>query len=176
MEIYARNSLHSNGRPYMFTINLSADSIADEKFLYFIQDQIRANGVAPEHFCFEITETVTISNMSSAGQFIEELKSMGCTFALDDFGSGFSSFNYLKNMPIDYLKIDGSFVKDMHENSVNSAMVEAMNNLGHVMGIRTIAEFAANSAILEKLGSLGVDYAQGYEIARPEPITTLLKG
>lgn len=158
----------------VFTINLSAESMADEHFLEYIQNQLQDSGIAPENFCFEITETVTISNMNTASQFIHELKKIGCTFALDDFGSGFSSFNYLKNMPVDYLKIDGSFVKDMDENKVNSAMVEAINNLGHVMGIETIAEFVRNNTILENLIHLGVDYAQGYEIAKPQSLKNLI--
>ena len=113
--------------------------------------------------------------MTTASKFIHELKTLGCTFALDDFGSGFSSFNYLKNMPVDYLKIDGSFVKDMDENAVNSAMVEAINNLGHVMGIKTIAEFVRNREILEKLTELGIDYAQGYEISKPQSLKALIR-
>lgn len=162
------------GKRMFFTINLSAESMADEHFLEFIQNQIKSHGVKPSDFCFEITETVTISNMTTASKFIHELKALGCTFALDDFGSGFSSFNYLKNMPVDYLKIDGSFVKDMDENAVNSAMVEAINNLGHVMGIKTIAEFVRNRQILDRLKDLGIDYAQGYEIAKPQSLKELI--
>jgi diguanylate cyclase (GGDEF)-like protein/PAS domain S-box-containing protein len=157
-----------------FSINLSADTIAEENFFEFIQEQFAEFGVSPEDFCFEITETIAISNMNTAGRFIKELKRIGCVFALDDFGSGFSSFNYLKNMPVDMLKIDGSFVMDMDVNPVNSAMVEAINNLGHVMKIKTIAEFVKNTQILEELKKLGVDYAQGYEIGRPAPLEGLL--
>lgn len=166
---------NNNEKRLVFTINLSAESMADEHFLEFIQNQIKTNNVKPFDFCFEITETVTISNMTTASKFIHELKTLGCTFALDDFGSGFSSFNYLKNMPVDYLKIDGSFVKDMDENAVNSAMVEAINNLGHVMGIKTIAEFVRNREILEKLTELGIDYAQGYEISKPQSLKALIR-
>jgi diguanylate cyclase (GGDEF)-like protein/PAS domain S-box-containing protein len=162
------------GKRMIFTINLSAESMADEHFLEFIQNQIKSHGVKPSDFCFEITETVTISNMTTASKFIHELKALGCTFALDDFGSGFSSFNYLKNMPVDYLKIDGSFIKDMDENAVNSAMVEAINNLGHVMGIKTIAEFVRNRQILDRLKDLGIDYAQGYEISKPQSLKELI--
>ncbi|MFP4562357.1 MAG: EAL domain-containing protein [Spirochaetia bacterium] len=158
-----------------FSINLSAETIAEENFFEFIQEQFGENGVRPEDFCFEITETIAISNMNTAGRFIKELKRIGCIFALDDFGSGFSSFNYLKNMPVDMLKIDGSFVMDMDVNPVNSAMVEAINNLGHVMKIKTIAEFVKNRKILEELKKLGVDYAQGYEIGKPAPLKNLLK-
>jgi len=158
-----------------FSINLSAETIAEENFFEFIQEQFNEYGVRPEDFCFEITETIAISNMNTAGRFIKELKRIGCIFALDDFGSGFSSFNYLKNMPVDMLKIDGSFVMDMDVNPVNSAMVEVINNLGHVMKIKTIAEFVKNRKILEDLKKLGVDYAQGYEIGRPAPLKGLLK-
>jgi diguanylate cyclase (GGDEF)-like protein/PAS domain S-box-containing protein len=168
------NKLNGGAGKKVFSINLSAESMADEHFLEFIQNQLHSSGAAPENFCFEIIETVTISNMTTASQFIHELKKIGCTFSLDDFGSGFSSFNYLKNMPVDYLKIDGSFVKDMDENSVNSAMVEAINTLGHVMGIETIAEFVRNSTILERLTVIGVDYAQGYEISKPQPLKELM--
>jgi Amt family ammonium transporter len=111
--------------------------------------------------------------MAKASKFIHDLKEIGCTFALDDFGSGFSSFGYLKDMPVDYLKIDGSFVKDMDSSSVDRAMVEAINNLGHVMGIRTIAEFVHNQSIIDNLKELRVDYAQGYELSRPKPLKKL---
>ena len=165
----------TQGLRRQFSINLSADTIAEENFFEFIQEQFGENGVSPEDFCFEITETIAISNMNTAGRFIKELKRIGCIFALDDFGSGFSSFNYLKNMPVDMLKIDGSFVRDMDVNPVNSAMVEAINNLGHVMKIKTIAEFVKNRKILEELKTLGVDYAQGYEIGKPAPLKGLFE-
>ena len=120
--------------------------------------------------CFEITETVAIANLSKAVEFIQELKMLGCRFALDDFGSGMSSFAYLKNLPVDYLKIYGDFVKDIIHNPTSLAMVQAMNRIGYTMNIQTIAEFVENDAILEQVAALGVDYAQGYGIAKPRPL------
>lgn len=154
----------------VFTINLSAHSLADENLLSYIQSQIREADVSPESFCFELTETATITNMSTASRFINDMKNFGCTFALDDFGSGFSSFNYLKNLPVDFLKIDGIFVKDMDVDSVNRAMVESINTMGHIMGIKTIAEFVSSQQVKQGLVDLGVDYGQGYEISRPVPL------
>ena len=156
--------------PMICAINLSGHSLGDERFLDFVMARIKESGVTPAHICFEITETAAIANLTRAIHFIRELKLLGCRFSLDDFGSGLSSFAYLKNLPVDYLKIDGSFVKDMDHNDTNFAMVEAINNIGHTMKIRTIAEFVENQAILNKLKALGVDYAQGYGIARPAPL------
>jgi len=156
----------------VFTINLSAHSLADENLLHYIKHQIDEAGVSPEFFCFELTETATITNMSTASRFINEMKAFGCTFALDDFGSGFSSFNYLKNLPVDYLKIDGIFVKDMDVDSANRAMVESINTMGHIMGIKTIAEFVSSPGVKKGLIEMGVDYGQGYEISKPVPLLT----
>jgi len=154
------------------SINLSAQSMTDESMLDFIKQEFTNSGATPANYCFEITETATISNMSSAHEFIYNLKQTGCSFALDDFGSGFSSFNYLKNLPVDYLKIDGIFVKNMHEDSENRAMVEAINTMGHLMGKKTIAEFVCNATIIEMLSAMDVDFAQGYEISKPIPLKT----
>jgi diguanylate cyclase (GGDEF)-like protein/PAS domain S-box-containing protein len=152
------------------SVNLSAQSMTDDGMLDFIKQEFKNSGASPKNFCFEITETATISNMSSAHEFIYNLKQTGCSFALDDFGSGFSSFNYLKNLPVDYLKIDGIFVKNIHEDSENRAMVEAINTMGHLMGKKTIAEFVCNPTIIEMLTEINVDYAQGYEISKPVPL------
>ncbi|MBU0592549.1 MAG: EAL domain-containing protein [Gammaproteobacteria bacterium] len=156
--------------PMVCAINLSGHSMGDERFLAFIISQIKGTGVAPDNLCFEVTETAAIGNLTKAVHFIRELKALGCRFALDDFGAGLSSFAYLKNLPVDYLKIDGGFVKDMDRNETNHAMVEAINNIGHTMKIQTIAEFVENQAIFEQLKVIGVDFAQGYLIAKPAPL------
>lgn len=158
-----------------YSINLSGKSFNDENFLSFVQDSIVRYQVNTEQICFEITETAAISNLPKAIEFIRELKKMGCRFALDDFGSGLSSFTYLKNLPVDYLKIDGSFVKDMVDDPIDRSMVSAINDIGHTMGIKTIAEFVENADILRLLNDIGVDYVQGYEIDKPKllDITTV---
>jgi EAL domain-containing protein (putative c-di-GMP-specific phosphodiesterase class I) len=157
--------------PMVCAINLSGHSIGDERFLDFVVELIKETAVPPNNLCFEITETAAIANLTRAIHFIRELKILGCRFSLDDFGSGLSSFAYLKNLPVDYLKIDGGFVKDMDHNDTNCAMVEAINSIGHTMKILTIAEFVENQAVLNKLAAIGVDYAQGYCIARPAPLS-----
>lgn len=160
--------------PHTFTINLSAAFLADDTSLDFIRYEFQEFQMPPEAFCFEITETAAITNMETATHFINEMKKTGATFALDDFGSGFSSFNYLRELPVDYLKIDGIFVKNMHEDPISHAMVEAINSLGHFIGIKTIAEFVSNDEIIEKLKHIGVDYGQGYRLGRPSPLQDLL--
>jgi len=162
--------LHERGERMNLAINLAGQTLCDEQFPGFVTEAVKASGVPPEWLCFEVTETTAITNLSRAVELISELKRMGCRFALDDFGSGLSSFNYLKNLPVDYLKIDGSFVKDMDRNPVDRAMVEAINEIGHLMGIQTVAEFVTRLGVLEALDEMGVDYAQGYFIATPEPL------
>jgi EAL domain-containing protein (putative c-di-GMP-specific phosphodiesterase class I) len=132
---------------------------------------MKASGVPPERLCFEITETAAVANLARAKRFISVLKARGACFVLDDFGSGLSSFAYLKNLRVDYLKIDGEFVRNMVGDSVQRAIVESIHQVGHVMGIRTIAEGVEDRAALEALCAIGVDYAQGYWIAAPEPLT-----
>jgi diguanylate cyclase (GGDEF)-like protein/PAS domain S-box-containing protein len=150
-----------------YAINLSGASIGDERFLRFLREEFARTGVAPGSICFEITETAAVANLVLATRFIHELKRLGCKFALDDFGAGMSSFAYLRQLPVDYLKIDGSFVKDMANDSVNHDMVAAINDIGHSMGRKTIAEYVENEAILTKLREVGVDFAQGYYIGKP---------
>lgn len=156
--------------PTMYAINLSGASINDAQFLDFVQEQFALHRIPASIICFEITETVAITNLGKAAQFVRELKALGCYFALDDFGSGMSSFAYLKNLPVDYLKIDGVFIKDIVEDAIASEMVKAIARIASVMKIQTIAEFVENDDILMKLRSLGVDYAQGYGIAQPCPL------
>jgi diguanylate cyclase (GGDEF)-like protein/PAS domain S-box-containing protein len=158
----------------MCSINLSGNSVGEEDFLRFISERLQASGIPAHKICFEITETAAVANLSRALAFIGALREQGCRFALDDFGSGMSSFAYLKTLPVDFLKIDGNFVRDMPHDPVDHAMVEAINQVGHVMGILTIAEFVENERIFAALGSIGVDFAQGIGIAAPEPLRDLL--
>jgi diguanylate cyclase (GGDEF)-like protein len=152
------------------TINLSGHSLGDSEFMQFVLKEFGDSEVPPEKICFEVTETAAIGNLIKATRFMSILKERGCRFSLDDFGSGMSSFAYLKNLPVDYLKIDGVFVKDIADDPVDFAMVKAINEMGHVMGKRTVAEFVEKEAILIKLREIGVDYAQGYGIAKPRPL------
>jgi EAL domain-containing protein (putative c-di-GMP-specific phosphodiesterase class I) len=158
------------------SINLSGASVTDDGFMEFIKNKFLEYEVDPEKICFEITETAAIANLDSAVDFIGDLKKLGCRFSLDDFGSGLSSFAYLKNLPVDYLKIDGSFVRHMETDAVDCAMVSAIRQLGSLVGIKTIAEFVENDEILKKLAEIGVDYAQGYGISRPVPLDSMVIG
>ena len=167
-----RNPCHflEDGCDCLYAINLSGTSLNDEQFIDFVREQLALYQVPPQVICFEITETVAIANLRQAAQFMRSLKQVGCRFALDDFGSGMSSFAYLKNLPVDYLKIDGGFVRQIVDEPTDLAMVEAINHIGHVMGLQTIAEFVENEAILEKIAAIRVDYAQGYGISQPRPL------
>ena len=153
---------------FLCSINLSGVSLADEDFLIFVTTELASAGLPPGKVCFEITETAAIANLSGAMRFIEVLRRVGCRFALDDFGSGLSSFAYLKSLPVDFLKIDGVFVKDIVEDPIDRELVRSINEIGHVMGKRTIAEFVETEEILTALGEIGVDYAQGFELGEPE--------
>src|ERR1700735_4343511 len=152
----------------MCSINLSGQSLGDDKFLPFVIDQFHRSGLDASKICFEITETAAVASFSQANRFIQALKELGCKFALDDFGTGLSSFGYLKHFPVDYLKIDGSFVKEILHDPIDREMVRSINEIGHLTGKQTIAEFAENNEIINMLRSLGVDYAQGYGVSQPQ--------
>jgi diguanylate cyclase (GGDEF)-like protein len=153
-----------------YTVNLSGASLNDDQFLEYIQEQFKLFSIPPEMICFEITETIAIASFSKTVQFIMQLKAMGCHFALDDFGSGMSSFGYLQQLPVDYLKIDGMFIKEILTNPTAHEIVEAINRIAHVMGIQTVAEWVENEQMLSKVEHLGIDYAQGFGIAKPQPL------
>ncbi len=158
---------------HLCSINLSGQSLVDDGFMTALLGCIDSSAVPAAKLCFEITETAAIGNLASARHFVETLRARGCSVALDDFGSGLSSFGYLKDLPIDYLKIDGVFVKHMASDPIDRAMVKSINEIGHVMGKRTVAEFVEDEAILECLREIGVDHVQGYGIDRPQPLDTL---
>ncbi len=156
---------------YTLAINLSGTSLSEDRFLDFVISELEAHDLPRGAICFEITETAAISNLSRVVHFMQTLKRLGCLFSLDDFGSGLSSFTYLKNLPVDYLKIDGQFIRNVVEDSVDESMVKAIREVGQAMGIETIAERVETKQVLDKLGSLGVGFAQGYYIARPASVS-----
>ncbi|MFV2054893.1 MAG: DUF1631 family protein [Thiohalomonadales bacterium] len=157
-----------------FAINLSGVSLNDETLIDFIEHQIESTGIPTNKVCFEVTETAGITNLSDAAEFIENIKNTGCKFALDDFGSGMSSYAYLKNLPIDYLKIDGAFVKDLVNNPADRAIVKSISEIGHFMGKKIVAEHVENNEILQILTEMGVDYGQGYGIEKPIWLDSLI--
>ena len=154
------------------SINLSGQSLNSAAFLDFVTSELKSSKIQARKICFEVTETAAISNLSAASTVISKLIELGCQFALDDFGSGLSSFGYLKNLPVKYLKIDGMFVKD--NNTIDLAMVKSINDIGQVMGMETIAEFVENDEIKQILKQIGVNYAQGYGTGKPRPFGGLL--
>jgi diguanylate cyclase (GGDEF)-like protein len=151
-------------------INLSGATLNESGFLPFVRAQLGHYGIAASRVCFEITETAAIANLNHALAFIDGVKTLGCHVALDDFGAGLSSFSYLKTLPADFLKIDGAFVRDMLDDPMDAAIVDAINNIGHVAGLKTIAEFVESDAIRARLLEMGIDYAQGFGIHKPEPL------
>ena len=168
------NAVNDTGTVKLF-INLSANSLSDSTVCDFIIQKLEELDIEDGSICFEITETAVIKNITQANRMISTLKSKHVEFALDDFGSGMSSFGYLKNLEVDYLKIDGSFVKNMADNNVDQAMVAAMNKIGNVMKIKTIAEHVENETTLHTLHQLNIDYAQGFYFSDPIPIEDLLE-
>jgi EAL domain-containing protein (putative c-di-GMP-specific phosphodiesterase class I) len=157
----------------LFAVNLSGTSISDEGFLRYLKRQFSEWDVPHQSICFEITETAAVRDLERAQAFMAELGAQGCSFALDDFGTGLSSYSYLKELRVDYLKIDGSFVRDMSEDPVNYALVESITQIGHVLGLKTIAEWAEDRSTLNLLRALNVDFAQGFGVGEPVPVCDL---
>ncbi len=155
------------------SINISGNSVGSDEFLRFVQAQFIEKGVPYDKIAFEVTETAAILNLERATQFIQQMKNLGCTFLLDDFGSGMSSFTYLKQLPVNKLKIDGTFVRDIVDDEIDRAMVRSINDVGHAVGMQTVAEFVENEEIIRLLVTMGVDYAQGYGISKPRPLDEL---
>ncbi len=162
-------------RNCLFAVNLSGASLKDPAFRRMLLASLDENPAFGPHLCFEITETAAIGNLTIVNEFIEAMRAFGCSFALDDFGSGLSSFTYLKNLKVDYLKIDGAFVRDIASNAIDRSMVEAIHRIGHQMGLKTVAEYVESDQILALLRQMGVDYAQGSGIHQPEPLESLCK-
>jgi EAL domain-containing protein (putative c-di-GMP-specific phosphodiesterase class I) len=159
-----------NQRFSTFAINLSGQSLGDETFLNYVMEQFRTTKMPYKRICFEITETAVIGNIMHAREFIQQLRKRGCQFSLDDFGSGLSSFSYLKSLAVDNLKIDGNFVQGILNDEDDYNMVMSINQIGHVMGIHTIAEFVESERVLQTVERIGVDFAQGYFIDKPTPL------
>lgn len=159
---------------YAFSINLSGTSLSDKSLLGYIREQFAIYAIPPQAICFEITETAAIVNLKNTINLFSALRKLGCTFALDDFGSGMSSFMYLKNFDVDFLKIDGSFVKEMDINKIDHAMVRSIHSVAEAMNIKTVAEFVENDAILQELKNIGVHYGQGMFLGAPVPIKELV--
>lgn len=168
LALVAAGGRHSDGTT-CYAINLSGQSLGDESFLPFVTRALEASGVAPERLCFEVTESAAIETLPAATRFISALQGLGCRFALDDFGTGFSSFAYLRTMSLDYLKIDGSFMRNL-EDPLQQALVQCINQVSHLMGMRTIAEWIEDAHTVDLLREIGVDFGQGYHLARPEPL------
>lgn len=169
-EIAYINNIHpdQNSVNYIYTINLSGQSLSAPELSSFIIDLIYSYKVTPTQLCFEITETVAIRNQNEALKIIRALRSLGCLFALDDFGSGLGFFAYLKTMPVDFLKIDGSFVRTITSDPLDKALVDTVNHIGHLLNPQTIAEWVEDEQTLELLADMGIDYVQGYHIHEPE--------
>ncbi len=175
LEILGEQPTDVVDRVELCTINLSGGSIHDTSFLDFITQHVQAAHVPAAKICFEITETAAIEDLEKARQLIATLRSLGCRFALDDFGSGLASYSHLKDLPVNFLKIAGEFVEDIATNELDRAMVESINQIARVLGIETVAERVASQAALEAILTIGVDYAQGNWVGLPRPLTTMLR-
>jgi len=162
-------------RNCLFAVNLSGASLKDPAFRRMLLEKLQENPDLGPHLCFEITETAAIGNLAVVNEFIDATRQFGCSFALDDFGSGLSSFTYLKNLKVDYLKIDGAFVRDIVSNAIDRSMVEAIHRIGHQMGLKTVAEYVESDQILAVLSDLGVDYVQGNGVHCPEPVEKMFE-
>jgi len=158
----------------MICVNLSARSVCDETFLEFAKSTLKRADIDPAIICFEITETTAMSNAGRASRFISELQEIGCQFALDDFGSGFSSLSHLRNLPVDILKIDGSLIRDVLEDPVDLALVRSISDIGHMLGKKTIAEFVATDELLEAMKQAGLDFVQGSITGSAMPLARIL--
>ncbi len=174
MAIRLLEDLQRAGHDLSLEVNLSGKSISDPAFLDLIRQEMAASSVDPRRLIFEVTETVAVANMDDATRFIEGLKSLECRFGLDDFGVGFSSFNYLKHLPVDYLKIDGAFVRNLPQSPIDRHLVQAMVQVAHGLGKETIAEFVGDAATLRLVREMGVDYAQGYHVGKPCPAAEVI--
>lgn len=152
-------------------INLSGASLNDDQFLTFVREELTRYPVPPGAIAFEITETVAIANLTKVANFMQELHTFGCTFALDDFGCGVSSFEYLKKLPVDYIKIDGDFVQDILDDKLDQTIVKFIAAVAQTLNIKTVAECVEHEVIWERLTELGVDYIQGYVYAKPTPLS-----
>jgi EAL domain-containing protein (putative c-di-GMP-specific phosphodiesterase class I) len=155
------------GAPLTCAVNVSGSTLASQDFLQVVREQALEQRLPPHALCFEVAETAVINQLRKVTEFAREIRNLGFLFALDDFGAGGSSFAYLKNLPVDYLKIDGALVKDIETEPIDCAMTEAINRIAHLMGIKTVAECAQSEAIVRLLSGMGVDYAQGYSVSPP---------
>jgi Amt family ammonium transporter len=173
-EVLGEHSVSVGEEFARFAINLSGQSLQDESFLDFVTDQIKNSRLPPNVLCFELTETATIGNLAKAQHFIKTLQDLGCQFALDDFGTGVSSLAYLKDLSVNYLKIDGSFVRDALTNTRSDSMIKAIAQLAKVMCMETIAEYVETDNLRVRMADLGVDYGQGFAMGKSQPLKELL--
>ena len=159
----------------MFSVNLSGRSIGSQTFHKFLRESLTAADIDITQLCFEITETAVVNNVEKSVEFINSIKQLGAKFSLDDFGTGLSSFSYLKQFPVDYLKIDGEFVRDIIEDDKSYVFVRSMTEVGHCLDMEVIAEFVESDTMFNKLREANVDYIQGYQVGKPVSINTLVE-